>query len=70
MSLTRPEFVTERRQTRALLKRIMDCGGCRYCVHSQLAWGENYCPTDASREFPNCTTDGREPSFSLDEGMK
>ena len=68
--LSPPEHHLSRKQAWALLRKITDCGGCPMCTHGQRAFGVTFCPTDASREFPDCTRDGRSPTFTLKEDTR
>lgn len=68
--LSPPEHHLSRKQAWALLEKLKACGGCPHCVHGLRAFGVTYCPADASREFPACTTDGRSPTFTLKEDTR
>lgn len=42
------------------------CAHCQNRDREVMAWGRSVCRTDG-RAFPKCASDGREPTFSLDE---
>ena len=66
--LTRPENSAELAQRRRIRKILDDRGGCWACQNRDgtvMAWGRSVCQTP-KRTWPTCTTDSRQPAFTLD----
>ncbi len=66
--LWRPEQFAEREIAKEKRTKVLQCGGCRLCIHrdkSTDGWNISVC-TDPSRTFPACVDDTWTPAFELD----
>lgn len=66
--LSRPENYAELAQRRRIRQILDERGGCWACTRRDqavMAWGRSVCQTP-KRTWPACTTDSRQPAFTLD----
>lgn len=65
--LTRPETCAERAKLRRLRAKVVQAGGCPFCVHRGAeGWGRAVCSREG-RAFPLCLHDKASPAFEPDE---